>query len=115
LSEQKSLKYLDMIKCTAGIYAAFISMGYFQERVAKTSFDGSYFDYPIFIVFINCLGTILTAILQIRFFPSGTKRLSVVPYKSFITSSFFLCYSNGEFIFGIIICKLSNTGFSKKL
>jgi len=41
-----------MIKCTAGIYSAFISMGYFQERVAKTSFDGSYFDYPIFIVFL---------------------------------------------------------------
>jgi len=104
-------KVFDLFKVIAGIYVSFIALGYFQERITKVPYNSQYFDFPLFIVFINCLGSIFVALLQIKFFPSSTKRLKNIPYGLFISSSFFLRSCNVDLIFSFNLCKLPNTSF----
>ena len=57
-----------LIKVSSGVYISFVSFGYLQERITRSPYgdkkDPEYFDYPLFLVFVQCLTNSLFTILS---------------------------------------------------
>lgn len=56
---------IDISKCVLGIYASFIVLSLLQERITRKPYDGEYFDYPLILVFFQCVFNALYAYIML--------------------------------------------------
>ncbi|KAL9656651.1 hypothetical protein ABK040_002922 [Willaertia magna] len=89
----------EMIQCVIGIYASFMIMGYYQEQITRRPYGGKeqeesnnelieYFNYPLFLVFLQCVLNSIVAYFKIKLYPSEHGRTSKVPTKYYLSASF---------------------------
>jgi solute carrier family 35 (UDP-galactose transporter), member B1 len=81
MTEQSFMKTLiSFTKVTLGVYISFVSFGYLQERITRSPYgdvkEPEYFDYPLFLVFVQCLTNSLYTLLSFYIFPSKPKKSS---------------------------------------
>jgi hypothetical protein len=96
-------KVLDMSKCVAGIYASFMILSVYQERITRRPYgeEEKFFNFPLFLVFVQCLCNSLVAYVKMNYF--SKERKSNVPIKFYAMAAFayvmaFVC-SNAALVY----------------
>jgi len=85
---ERKPNYQNLLVIFIGIYVFFLAFGYFHERISRNSFgDNEYFDFPLFVVFIQCVSNVIISKIQTSVFytPPSTKLndTSIFVYISF--------------------------------
>ena len=77
----------ELIQVVVGIYATFMAMSSYQEQITRRPYGDSYFNFPLFLVFLQCVLNYITAFGKLRLYPSERGRKSVVPRYYYIGAS----------------------------
>jgi UDP-galactose transporter B1 len=87
--QSKLYQVLDMAMCIAGIYASFMIMSVYQERVTRRPYgeDERKFKFPLFLVFAQCVLNSLVAYVRMRLTPSERSK-SQVPSHIYAMTAF---------------------------
>ena len=90
-AEHKSIlkSAFEMVQCVGGIYVAFMVMSSYQEQITRRPYgeDKDYFNFPLFLVFFQCVLNSIVAYGKLLLYPSEHGRKSTVPKIYYIGAS----------------------------